>query len=215
MDKEKLFQEISDQIVDMDDEAVEELCEQSLEMGIDPSETIQSGLIEGMNRVSELFESEEYFLPEVMTASFAMNTGIDVLKPHITQEKTDNPVSLVIGVVEGDTHDIGKNLVKIMCEAAGFKVYDLGKDVPLDQFIDTAEEKHCDLICMSTLMTTTMEGMRTVVEKLNERGIRDKYRVMIGGGPISQKYAELIGADAYTPNAHAAVLKIKDMMGIH
>lgn len=215
MDKEKLFKEISDNVVDMDDEAVEDLCEQTLEDGIDPSETIREGLIDGMNRVSELFETEEYFLPEVMTSSFAMNAGIDILKPHIKQETLKTPVSLVIGVVEGDTHDIGKNLVKIMCEAAGFKVYDLGKDVPLDSFIETAEEKNCDLICMSTLMTTTMEGMRTVVNKLKDRGIRDKYKVMIGGGPISQKFADLIGADAYTPNAHAAVLKIKEMMGVH
>ena len=214
MDKTELFQEISDNVVDMDDEAVEELCEQSLSEGIDPSETIQEGLIAGMNRVSELFESEEYFLPEVMTASYAMNAGIDILKPHIKQDKASAPISIVIGVVEGDTHDIGKNLVKIMCEAAGFKVYDLGRDVPLNQFVDTAEEKHCDVICMSTLMTTTMEGMRTVVNTLKKRGIRGKYKVMIGGGPISQKFADMIGADAYSPNAHAAVLQIKEMMGV-
>lgn len=214
MDKKELFQEISDNVVEMEDEIVEELCEKSLEEGIDPNETITEGLIHGMNRVSELYETGEYFLPEVLTASYAMNVGIDVLKEHITQEETEETVKIVIGVVEGDTHDIGKNLVKIMCESAGFKVFDLGRDVPLDEFVRVAEEENCDFICMSTLMTTTMPGMKTVIDKLKEKNIRDKFMVMIGGGPISQKYAEDIGADAYTVDANAAVKKIKELKGI-
>ena len=123
-------------------------------------------------------------------------------------------VKVVIGVVEGDTHDIGKNLVKIMAESAGFEVFDLGRDVPCEMFVDTAEKEHCDIICMSTLMTTTMEGMRTVISLLKDRGIRDKYKVMIGGGPISQAYADEIGADAYTVNATSAVKKMKEFMQI-
>ena len=214
MDKRALFQEISDNVVEMEDEIVEELCEKSLEEGIDPNETITEGLIHGMNRVSELYETGEYFLPEVLTASYAMNVGIDVLKEHITQEETEETIKIVIGVVEGDTHDIGKNLVKIMCESAGFKVFDLGRDVPLDEFVRVAEEENCDFICMSTLMTTTMPGMKTVIDKLNELNIRDKYKVMIGGGPISQKFADDIGADAYTVDANAAVKKIKELKGI-
>lgn len=214
MEKEKLFQSISDNVVEMEDEVVEELCQQSLDEGIDPSETINCGLIPGMDRVGTLYEEGEYFLPEVLTASYALNTGIDVLKPHIKQEEVADKIRVVIGVVEGDTHDIGKNLVRIMTESAGFEVYDLGRDVPLDEFIRVAEEKECDFICMSTLMTTTMEGMKTVIDKLKAQNIRDKYKVMIGGGPISQKFADEIGADAYTVDAAAAVKKMKEIKGV-
>ena len=174
MEKELLFQKISDNVVEMEEDAVEELCEESLAMGIDPTETINKGLIHGMDRVGVLYEEGEYFLPEVLTASYALNMGIDVLRPHIKQEESGKRIKVVIGVVEGDTHDIGKNLVKIMSESGGFEVYDLGRDVPLDEFIKTAEEKSCDFICLSTLMTTTMPGMRTIIEKLKEQNIRDK-----------------------------------------
>ena len=214
MEKELLFKEISDAVLDMEEDIVEECCEKSLEMGIDPKETISKGLIDGMNRVSELFESGEYFLPEVLTASYAMNVGIDILKEHIEQEESEDTVKLVIGVVEGDTHDIGKNLVKIMCESAGFKVFDLGRDVPVDEFIRVAEEEQVDFICLSTLMTTTMAAMKTVIDRLNELNIRDKYKVLIGGGPISQRFADQIGADAYTTDANAAVRKMKELKGL-
>ena len=214
MEKEVLFQQISDNVVEMEDELVEQLCRQSLEEGIDAAETINCGLIPGMDRVGDLYESGEYFLPEVLTASFALNAGIDVLRPHIKQEETSGRIRMVIGVVEGDTHDIGKNLVRIMAESAGFEVYDLGRDVPLDDFVATAEEKQCDFICMSTLMTTTMGGMKTVIDKLKERGLRDKYKVLIGGGPISQRFADEIGADAYTTDAAAAVKKMKQLKGV-
>lgn len=213
MKKEELWKQISDNVVEMEEDAVEELCEESLKMELDPTETINKGLIDGMDRVSVLYEDGEYFLPEVLTASYALNVGIDVLRPHIKQEESDKRIKVVIGVVEGDTHDIGKNLVKIMAESGGFDVYDLGRDVPLDDFIKTAEEEQCDFICMSTLMTTTMPGMRTVIEKLKEKNIREKYKVLIGGGPISQKFADEIGADAYTVDAAACVKKMKELKG--
>ena len=152
MGKEVLFQQISDNVVEMEDELVEQLCRQSLEEGIDAAETINGGLIPGMDRVGQLYESGEYFLPEVLTASFALNAGIDVLRPHIKQEETAGRIRMVIGVVEGDTHDIGKNLVRIMAESAGFEVYDLGRDVPLEDFITTAEEKPKTVGCFSPVM---------------------------------------------------------------
>ena len=214
MEKELLFKEISDNVVEMEEDLVEELCEKSLELEIDPRETINKGLIDGMNRVGELYEEGEYFLPEVLTASYAMNVGIDVLKEHIEQEEADDMIKAVIGVVEGDTHDIGKNLVKIMSESASFKMFDLGRDVPLDEFIRVAEEENADFICMSTLMTTTMPGMKEVIDRLKERGIRDKYKVLIGGGPVSQRFADEIGADAYTTDANAAVRKMKELKGL-
>ena len=198
----------------MEDEQVEELCQQALDAGFDAAETIHRGLIPGMDRVSVLYEEGEYFLPEVLTASYALNAGLDILRPYIKQEESSDKIKLVIGVVEGDTHDIGKNLVKIMSESAGFQVIDLGRDVPLDDFIRTAEEESCDFICLSTLMTTTMPGMKTVIDRLKEQGIRDKYKVMIGGGPVSQKYADEIGADAYTVDANGAVRKMKELKGL-
>jgi len=214
MEKEKLFQEIAENVVEMEDEIVEELCEKSLEMGIDPVETINGGLIPGMDKVGQLYEDGEYFLPEVLTASFALNTGIDVLKPHIKQEDDGGKIKVVIGVVEGDTHDIGKNLVKIMGESGGFQVFDLGRDVPLDEFVTVAKENDVDFICMSTLMTTTMGGMKTVIDMLKEQGIRDNFKVIIGGGPISQKFADEIGADAYETDASSAVRRMKAMKGV-
>jgi dimethylamine corrinoid protein len=212
MGSKKLFQEISEALIDMDDDIVEGLCNESLKLSIPAEETITEGLLLGMNRVGELYEEEEYFLPEVMICSDTLNIGLDILKPHIKTDHTDEPIKIVMGVVEGDTHDIGKNLVRIMSEASNIETYDLGKDVPLDKFIETAEEVNADFICMSTLMTTTMSGMERVIKMLEERNLRDKYKVMIGGGPISQKFADSIGADAYTEDANEAVKKIKELV---
>lgn len=209
MNEEHLFEEISTAVVDMEDESVEKLCKESLTFSIPAEKTITRGLLSGMNKVGQLYEEHEYFLPEVLTCSDTLNIGLDILRPHIKTEITDNPIKVVIGVVEGDTHDIGKNLVKIMTESAGIEVHDLGRDVPLERFIAAAEETKADFICMSTLMTTTMMGMKTVIDMLKKKNIRDKYKVMVGGGPISQKFADEIGADAYAVDANSAVKKMK------
>ena len=209
MNEERLFEEISTAVVDMEDELVEKLCKESLTFSIPAEKTITRGLLSGMNKVGQLYEEHEYFLPEVLTCSDTLNIGLDILRPHIKTEITDNPIKVVIGVVEGDTHDIGKNLVKIMTESAGIEVHDLGRDVPLERFITAAEETKADFICMSTLMTTTMMGMKTVIDMLKKKNIRNKYKVMVGGGPISQKFADEIGADAYAVDANSAVKKMK------
>lgn len=214
MNEEKLFQEISEAVVEMDDDLVAQLCNKSLELSIPAEKTITEGLVAGMDEVGKLYEEQEYFLPEVLTCSDTLNIGLDILKPHIKTELRSNPIKIVIGVVEGDTHDIGKNLVKIMMESAGFEVHDLGRDVPLQDFIDVAEEVRANFICMSTLMTTTMMGMKTVIDMLKEKDLRDKYKVMIGGGPISQRFADEIGADAYTVDANEAVKRIKTMVPV-
>lgn len=212
MEQQVLLKEISDAVVDMEEELVSQLCTKSLEMGIPAYKTITDGLIEGMNEVGRLYEEQEYFIPEVLICSDAMNEGVSILKPYLDREITENPVKIVIGVVEGDTHDIGKNLVKIMMESSGFIVYDLGRDVPLNKFIEKAEEENADIICMSTLMTTTMKGMEEVTNMLKEQNIRNKYKVMIGGGPVSKKFAEDIGADIYSVDANEAVKKVKEIM---
>ena len=214
MNKELLFKEIIEALVEMEEAKVVELCEKSLELNIPAYETITCALIPGMNEVGRLYEEEEYFLPEVLMCSDAFNAGLELVKPFMDKSSMEKAIKVVIGVIEGDTHDIGKNLVRIMMEASGFEVYDLGRDVKLESFIAKAEEVNSDIICMSTLMTTTMDGMKTVIDRLKERNIRDKYKIMIGGGPISQRFAEMIGADLYTKDANEAVRKAKELVGV-
>lgn len=186
--KEELLAKLSECVVEMEDEEVVGVAEEYIEAGYPAFDGIMDGLVDGMNKASDLYDAEEYFVTDVLLCSDAMYAGLDVLRPHLpASAEGEEKHKVVIGVVEGDTHDIGKNLVKIMMDTAGFEMYDLGRDVPLDAFVDKAEEVGAELICMSTLMTTTMDGMRAVIEKLKERGVRDKYKVMIGGSPISKK----------------------------
>jgi dimethylamine corrinoid protein len=213
MEKKSLFEEISNSVVEMEEEKVIELCKESLEQKIDAYETITGALVPGMDRVSKLYEEEEYFLPEVLICSDAFNSGLEVVKPYIDKSSAAKTIKVVIGVVEGDTHDIGKNLVRILMSASGIEVCDLGRDVKLEKFVEKAEEINADIICMSTLMTTTMDGMKTVIDKLKEKNIRNEYKIMIGGGPISQHFADIIGADVYSKDASEAVRKAKEIMG--
>lgn len=211
--KEELLKSLSDCVLEMEDEEVVEVANEYIESGYEAFDGIMDGLVDGMNKASDLFDEEEYFVTDVLLCSDAMYAGLDVLRPHLPEstEKVEK-TKVVIGVVEGDTHDIGKNLVKIMLDTAGFEMYDLGRDVPLDNFIDKAEEVGASIICMSTLMTTTMGGMKTVIDKLNEKGIRDKFKVMVGGSPISKKYTDEIGADGYSTNAVEAVKVAKQLV---
>ena len=213
--KEELLEALSECVVEMEDEEVVDVANEYLEAGYPAFDGIMDGLVDGMNKASDLYDAEEYFVTYVLLCSDAMYAGLDVLRPHLPADDTgvEKP-KVVIGVVEGDTHDIGKNLVKIMLDTAGFEMYDLGRDVPLDNFVDKAVEVGASIICMSTLMTTTMIGMKTVIDKLKERGIRDQFKIMVGGSPISQKYADEIGADGYSVNAVEAVKLAKRLMGI-
>lgn len=213
--KEELLEKLSECVVEMEDEEVVDVANEYVESGYPALDGIMEGLVDGMNKASDLYDKEEYFVTDLLLCSDAMYSGIDILKPHLpVEENKGKKLKIVIGVVEGDTHDIGKNLVKIMLDTAGFEMYDLGRDVPLDNFVDKAIEVGASLICMSTLMTTTMDGMRIVIEKLKEKGIRDNVKVMVGGSPISQKYANEIGADGYSANAVGAVKLAKRLAGI-
>ena len=203
-DKEKLLAELDRRVVEMDDETVAGVAQEYVDNGFDAYDGIVNGLSKGMEKAGELYEQEEYFVPELLICSDAMYNGLDVLRPHLPKDAGHGSAAVVIGVVQGDTHDIGKNLVKIMLEAAGFQVYDLGRDVEPRAFVDKAKEVGASIICLSTLMTTTMHNMKTVVDLLREEGLQDKIKVMIGGGPVSQAYAAQIGADAYTTDAAAA-----------
>ena len=204
--KEELLAKLSECVVEMEEDEVVEVAQEYIDAGYPAFDGIMDGLVDGMNKASDLYDAEEYFVTDVLLCSDAMYAGLEILKPHLPAEDEGvEKAKAVIGVVEGDTHDIGKNLVKIMLDTAGYEMYDLGRDVPLDAFVEKAKEVNAQLVCMSTLMTTTMDGMRVVIEKLKEAGIRDKVKVMVGGSPISQKFADEIGADGYSTNAVEAV----------
>ncbi len=213
--KEELLKRLSDGVVDMEEEDVINACNEYVEAGHRAFDGIMEGLVDGMNRASQLYDDEEYFVTDILLCSDAMYEGLAILRPHLSSEEVgaEKPKG-VIGVVEGDTHDIGKNLVKIMLETAGFEMFDLGRDVPLQSFVDKAKEVKASLICLSTLMTTTMGGMKTVIELLKEAGIREEVKVIIGGGPISKKFADIIGADGYSANAVEAVKLAKNLLNI-
>jgi corrinoid protein of di/trimethylamine methyltransferase len=201
----ELFEKLADAVVDMDEEAAARYAREALDGGADAYEAIDRGLARGMERAGRLFEDEEYFVPELLLCADAMNAGIEVLRPHLKPEDTPVKYRGVIGVIEGDTHDIGKNLVRIMLDASGFEIVDLGRDVAPETFVDRAVESNAGLILISSLMTTTMDSMAEVVRILEKRGIRKKFKVAVGGGPISQGFAERIGADGYGENAAEAV----------
>ena len=203
--KEVLFKKLADSVVDMDEELAVAISEEVIAQNYDAFEAIDKGLSKGMEKAGELFEEEEYFIPELLMCSDAMYAGLDILKPHIKADKSEVKHKVIIGVVEGDTHDIGKNLVKIMLETSGFDVIDLGRDVPPSIFVERAKEEKASIIALSTLMTTTMDNMAEVIRILDKENIREKFRIMIGGGPISQGFADKIGADGYSVNAADAV----------
>ncbi len=210
MEKPDILNNLAMSVIDMDAARTAEMAAEAIRCGIDPYEAIMDGLAKGMDKVNELFENEEYFVPEILLCADAMYAGIEVLKPHLSKKAAWNKKKVIIGVVKGDTHDIGKNLVKIMLDNAGFEMHDLGRNVPHAQFIDTAGELQADLVCLSTLMTTTMDGMQIVIEGLRKAGIAS--RVIVGGGPISSGFAKNIGADGYAKNAAEAVKVARDIV---
>ncbi len=183
---------------------VKVLVEEALAQGIDPKEILNDGLLAGMMVIGGKFKRNEVFVPEVLVAARAMTAGISILEPKLVEIGNEPIGKVVIGTVKGDLHDIGKNLVAMMLKGAGFEVVDAGTDVDADTFINKAEEIGADAICMSALLTTTMPYMKTVIDTLKDRGLRDKYIVMIGGAPVNDTFAEQIGADFYTADATSA-----------
>jgi dimethylamine corrinoid protein len=203
--KEEIFADLADSVLNLNEDKAVATAHEAVDSGIDAYEAITKGLVVGMNEAGKLYDEEEYFVPELLICSDAMYAGLEILRPHIKAADQVERIGCVIGVVQGDTHDIGKNLVKIMLDVSGFEVHDLGRDVPLAAFVDKAKETNAGLICLSTLMTTTMDGMASIIQMLEEEGIRDRFKVLVGGGPISQSFADSIGADGYADNASSAV----------
>lgn len=196
--------EISEALQRGDAGKVEELVRLALAEKLSPKEILENSLIKGMNIIGVKFKNNEVYVPEVLIAARAMHAGMDVLKPKLVETGVKNIGKVVIGTVKGDLHDIGKNLVKMMLEGAGFEVIDLGVDVSADKFVSAVKEHHPDILGMSALLTTTMVNMVDVIKSLQLSDLREKIKVMIGGAPITQNYAEQIGADGYSPDAASA-----------
>ena len=198
------IQEISEFLQKGRAKNVKALVQEALDEGLDPKEILNEGLLSGMMIIGAKFKNNEVFVPEVLVAARAMNAGLTVLEPKLVEVGNEPVGKAVIGTVQGDLHDIGKNLVVMMLKGAGFEIHDIGVDVEPAVFIDNAEEVGADVICMSALLTTTMPKMQDCIDQLNEKGLRDKYIVMVGGAPVNDSFAEQIGADYYTPDAATA-----------
>ena len=183
---------------------IKELVPKAIEEGNTAQEILNEGLLAGMNVIGEKFKVNEVYVPEVLVAARAMNKGTAILKPHLAAAGVQATGKVCIGTVQGDLHDIGKNLVKMMLEGKGLEVVDLGTDVSPEAFVQTAIEQNCQVICCSALLTTTMGVMEDVVKKAIELGVRDKIKIMIGGAPVNEDYCKKIGADIYTPDAASA-----------
>jgi len=211
--KETLFLDMHKAIVDGDRARAGELAAEAVRAGLDLVEVVAKGYVPGIQKVGELWEQGEYFLPELISSAEAMKAAMAVLEPELQRSHLRARTSgkVVIGTIEGDIHDIGKNLVASMLQAGGFEVFDLGTDVKLDKFIEKAEAVGADFICLSALLTTTMVNQKRFVALLKERKLRAKYKVLVGGAPASQKWADEIGADGYAENAVAAVKLAKSL----
>lgn len=207
MSKEELLARMEKAIIEGNKEECETLAREALEKKMDLNGVIEKGYMPGIQKVGDLWEKGEYFLPELITSAECMKAAMIILQPEMekSQIQTRSKGKVVIGTVQGDIHDIGKNLVASMISANGFEVYDLGADVQLEKFVEKAEEEGADFICLSALLTTTMLGQKKVVEIIKEKNLSDRIKVLVGGAPVNQKWADDIGADGYGENAMVAV----------
>ena len=198
-----------------DKDTVAQKTQEGLERAINPKDLIFKGLIPGMDVVGEKFRRNEYYVPQVLLSARAMYAGLDLLKPLITAATTSEYLAtVVIGTAQGDLHDIGKNLVAMMLEGAGFQVYNLGRDVAPEVFVEAAQKHGANIVGISALMTTTMPAMKRTIDALAKAGLRDKVKVMVGGAPVSQAFADEIGADGYARDSTLAVLKAKELVAL-
>jgi 5-methyltetrahydrofolate--homocysteine methyltransferase len=201
---------IYDGVVNGEQKTVTAAVQAALDAGIDPATILNQSMIAAMGEVGRLFEQGEYYVPEMLVAARAMKSGLELLRPALTAANVQAIGKIVIGTVQGDLHDIGKNLVAMMMEGAGFEVIDLGVDVPPERFVDAVKQHKPNLVGLSALLTTTMPKMQTTMDALNEAGLRGNVKVMIGGAPVTAQYASKIGADIYSPDASAAARRAKE-----
>ena len=207
------FEEIAEHVIGGNAAKVMELVQGAVDSKEDPQVILQQGLLAGMSVIGEQFKKNEVYVPEVLIAARAMKAGMSIIKPILTSANVKGKGTIVIGTVKGDLHDIGKNLVGMMLEGAGFDVVDAGIDVNAENFLDVAQKNDAQIIGMSALLTTTMPSMQEVIKTLKNSALKDKVMVMIGGAPVTQDYAEEIGADGYAPDAASAADMAKALLG--
>jgi corrinoid protein of di/trimethylamine methyltransferase len=214
MDKGQ-FEDMAQSVIDGEVEDAERLARQAIEQGVDPLDAINQGFVVGVNHVGEGYAAGEMFLPDLVLAGEAMKAAVAVLEPEMKRRGTKRQMlgTVVMGTVEGDIHEIGKTLVATMLSATGFQVYDLGVDVPIQTFLEKARETNADVVGLSALLTTTMVKQKTVIEALEEAGLRPQVKVMVGGAPVTRSWAEEIGADGYSEDAIGAVAVAKELVG--
>jgi len=206
------FNDIRECLLNLDDSRLATLIKEALDDGSAPADILNQGLIAAMDIVGERMENGEMFIPEVLMAAQAMSQGVDILKPLLGDDENTDKGRVVIGTVQGDLHDIGKNLVAMMMESAGLTVHNLGVDISPDSFVQEIKEKNADILCLSALLTTTMPMMKRTVDAVVESGLRDQVRIMVGGAPVTQAFAQEIGADAFAPDAGSAAKQAKALM---
>jgi len=203
--KSHILEQIASNLYNGEDKVVAALVQQALDQEMSPAEVLNGGLIAGMDEVGEDFKAGDLFVPEVLIAARAMHAGMNILRPLLAESDVPSVGKYLIGTVQGDLHDIGKNLVKMMLEGAGFETIDLGTNVKSDDFVAAVQEHQPQFLGMSALLTTTMPGMKATIEALEEAGLRDTVKIMVGGAPVTAAFAEQIGADGYAPDAATAV----------
>ncbi len=207
-----ILEELADNIIKGQAPKVEELTQKALDEGLEPNRVLQEGLIAGMNVVGTKFKANEFYVPEVLIAARAMKAGMKILRPKLVESGVEPIGRFVVGTVKGDLHDIGKNLVSMMMEGAGFEVIDLGVDVTPEKFVSAIKENKAEFLGLSALLTTTMVNMQGTIDALKADGLRENVKVVVGGAPLTQKFADDIGADGYAPDAASAVDIIKEMV---
>ncbi len=208
-----ILEQIASNLYNGEDEVVADLVRQGLDQEVSPAELLNGGLIAGMDEVGKDFKAGDLYVPEVLIAARAMRAGMSILRPLLAEGDVPTAGKYIVGTVRGDLHDIGKNLVKMMLEGAGFETIDLGTDVSPDEFVAAVQEHQPQIIGMSALLTTTMPGMKATIEGLEEAGLRDTVKIMVGGAPVTAAFAEQIGADAYAPDAATAVDVARNLVG--
>ena len=209
--KEELLEALKDGVINYKEEQVKEASQQAVDEGYPALEMIMDGLAAGMEVVGDLYERHEYFVPEVLMCADALYLGLDILRPHVPKTEAGSVAQVVIGSIQGDVHDIGKNLVKMMFDVAGWEVYDLGRDVPLENFVEEQLRTDAEVVAMSAMMTTTMLGMKKVIKMIKDKN--PDVAIMLGGAPVTQDVANLFGADGYAESAGNAVQEGIKMIG--
>lgn len=206
------FKAVMDVLVQGDVEAVKTKVQAALDQGAAADDILKQALVSGMNIVGERMENGDMFIPEVLMSAKAMGEGLEILKPLLAEKDSSGKGKVIIGTVKGDLHDIGKNLVAMMLESGGLEVYDLGVDIPPEEFVDQVKTHDAKLVCLSALLTTTMPMMKATVEALSAAGLKDKIKIMVGGAPVTQKFSDQIGADGYAPDAGSAAKMAKALL---